>query len=45
MKLEEAKNEQNLFKSNQNKIKKGKFRSEEETSASENVKIRYNARN
>ena len=37
MKLEKAKNLQNTFKSNLNEISKGRFKSEEQKSALENI--------
>ena len=41
MKLEEVKNLQNIFKSNLNKISKGRFKSKEQKSALENNKLLY----
>ena len=38
MKLEEAKKLQNVFKSNLNEISKGRYKSEEEKSALEDIK-------
>ena len=39
MKIEEAKNMQNVFKLNLNKISKGRFKSEEQKSALKNIKL------
>ena len=41
MKIEEAKNMQNVFKLNLNKISKGRFKSEEQKSALKNIKLLY----
>ena len=41
MKLEEAKKLQDIFKSNLNKISKGRFKSKEQKSALENNKLPY----
>ena len=41
MKLEDAKELQNIFKSNLNEILKGKFKSKEQESALENLKLLY----
>ena len=41
MKLEEVKNLQNIFKSNLNKISKGRFKSKEQKSALEYNKLLY----
>ena len=40
MKLEEAEKLKNVFKSNLNKISKGRYKSEEQKSALENIKSR-----
>ena len=42
MKLEEEKELQNIFKSNLNKISKGRFKSKEQKSALENIKLLTN---
>ena len=42
MKFEEAKKYQNVFKSNLNKIKRRKYKSKREKSASLNIEIFYN---
>ena len=39
MKLKEAKEQQNIFKSNLNKISKGRFKLEEQESSLENIKL------
>ena len=39
MKLKEAKEQQNIFKSNLNKISKGRFKLEEQESSLENLKL------
>ena len=39
MKLEEAKRLQHVFKSNLNKILRGRYKSEEQKSALENIKL------
>ena len=44
MKLEDAKELQNIFKSNLNEISKGRFKSEERKSALENIKLLYESR-
>ena len=44
MKLEDAKELQNIFKSNLNEISKGRFKSEEQKSALENIKLLYESR-
>ena len=42
MKLEDEKELQNIFKSNLNKISKGRFKSKEQKSALENIKLLTN---
>ena len=44
MKLQEAKNLQNVFKSNLNKISRGIHKSKEQKSALENIKLLYESR-
>ena len=44
MKLEDAKELQNIFKLNLNKISKGRFESKEQIRALENIKLFYEAR-
>ena len=44
MKLEDAKELQNIFKSNLNKISKGRIKSKEQKSALENIKLVYKSR-
>ena len=44
MKLEEAKKLQNVFKSNLNEISSGRYKSEEQKSALENIKLLYESR-
>ena len=44
MKLEGAKELQNLFKTNLNEISKGRLKSEEQKSALENIKLLYESR-
>ena len=44
MKLEEAKKLQVIFKANLNRILKGRFKSEEQKSALENIKLLYESR-
>ena len=44
MKLEEAKKLQNVFKSNLNEISKGRYKSEEQESALENIKLLFESR-
>ena len=44
MKLEEAKEQQNIFKLDLNEISRGKFKSEEQKSALENIKLLYKSR-
>ena len=44
MKLEDAKELQNIFKSNLNEISKGRFKSEEQKSALVNIKLLYESR-
>ena len=44
MKLEDAKELQNIFKSNLNEISKGRFKSEEQKSALENITLHYKSR-
>ena len=44
MRLENAKELQNIFKSNLNKISKGRFKSEQQKRALENVKLLYKSR-
>ena len=44
MKLEEAKKLHNVFKSNLNKISKGRYKSEKQKSALKNIKLLYNSR-
>ena len=44
MKLEDEKELQNIFKSNLNEISKGRFKSEEQKSALENIKLLYESR-
>ena len=44
MKLEDAKEPQNIFKSNLNEISKGRFKSKEQKSALENIKMLYESR-
>ena len=41
MKLEEAKNLKNVFKSNLNEISSGRYKLEEQKSALENIKVLY----
>ena len=41
MKLEEAKKLQGVFKSNLNKISRERYKSKEQPSALENIKLRY----
>ena len=41
MKLEDGKELQNIFKTNMNEISKGRFKSEEQKSALENIKLIY----
>ena len=41
MKLEDGKELQNIFKINMNEISKGRFKSEEQKSALENIKLIY----
>ena len=41
MKLEEAKKMQNVFKSNLNKISRGGYKSQEQKSAFQNIKLLY----
>ena len=41
MKLEEAKKMQNVFKSNLNKISRGEYKSQEQKSAFQNIKLLY----
>ena len=41
MKVEDAKELQNIFKSNLNKISKGRFKSKEQKRALENIKLLY----
>ena len=43
MKLEEAKKLQNVFKLNLNEISKGRYKSEKQKSALENIKLLYEA--
>ena len=43
MKLEEAKKLHNVFKSNLNKISKGRYKSEKQKSALKNIKLLYNS--
>ena len=43
MKLEEAKKLHNVFKSNLNKISKGRYKSEKQESALKNIKLLYNS--
>ena len=44
MKLKEAKEQQNIFKSNLNKISKGRFKLEEQESSLENLKLLHKSR-
>ena len=44
MKLKDAKELQNIFKTNLNKISKGRFKSEEQKSALANIKLLYESR-
>ena len=44
MKLQEAKNSQNVFKSNLNKISRGIHKSKDQKSALENIKLLYESR-
>ena len=44
MELENAKELQNIFKKNLNKISKGRFKSEEQKSALEKIKLLYESR-
>ena len=44
MKLEDAKELQNIFKSNLSKILKGRFKSKEQVSTLENIKLLYESR-
>ena len=44
MKLEDAKELQNIFKSNLSKISKGRFQLEEQKSGSKNIKTLYKSR-
>ena len=44
MRLEEAKEQQNIFKSNLNEISRGRFKSEEQKSSLENIKLLYKSR-
>ena len=44
MKLEVAKELQNIFKSNLNEISKGRFKLKEQKSALENIKLLYESR-
>ena len=44
MKLEEAKKQQNAFKSNLNKISRGRFKSGEQKKAPRNIKLLYESR-
>ena len=44
MKIEEQKKLQNVFKSNLNEISKGRFKSKEQQSALENIKLNYESR-
>ena len=44
MKLEDVKELQNIFKSNLNEISKGRFKSKEQKSAFENIKLLYESR-
>ena len=44
MKLQEAKNLQNVFKSNLNKISRGIHKSKDQKSALENIKLLYESR-
>ena len=44
MKLEEAKKLQNVFKSNLKEISSGRYKSEEQKSALENIKLLYESR-
>ena len=41
MKLEKAKEQQNIFKSDLNKITRGRFKSKEQKSALSNIKLIY----
>ena len=43
MKLEEAKKLHNVFKSNLNKISKGRYKSKKQESALKNIKLLYNS--
>ena len=44
MNLKEAKEQQNIFKSNLNKISKGRFKLEEQESSLENLKLLHKSR-
>ena len=44
MKLEDVKELQNIFKSNLNEVSKGKFKSKEQKSALQNIKLIYELR-
>ena len=44
MKLEDAKELQNIFKSNLNEISKGRFKSKEQKSSLKNIKLLYESR-
>ena len=44
IKLEDAKQLQNIFKTNLNNVSKGRFKSEEQRGALENIKLLYDSR-